>query len=41
MKDDSVYLRHIYDAIVDIERYTDGGKSDFFCGENNSRCRDS
>ena len=30
MKDDSVYLLHIYDAIVDIERYTDGGRKDFF-----------
>lgn len=30
MKDDSVYLRHICDAITDIGRYTTGGEQDFF-----------
>jgi len=30
MKNDSVYLHHICDAIIDIERYTAGGKQAFF-----------
>jgi len=30
MKNDSVYLHHICDAIVDIERYPAGGKQTFF-----------
>ncbi len=30
MRDDLVYLRHIADAIADIEKYTDGGRQDFF-----------
>ena len=29
MKDDSVYLRHIVDAIKDIEAYTKGGREVF------------
>jgi len=30
MKDDRVYLRHIVDAVTDIEKYTSGGEQDFF-----------
>ncbi|NOQ45415.1 MAG: DUF86 domain-containing protein [Desulfobulbaceae bacterium] len=30
MRDDLVYLQHSADAIADIEKYTAGGKQDFF-----------
>ena len=30
MKNDLVYLRHIVDAIKDIEAYTAGGREEFF-----------
>lgn len=30
MRDDLVYLQHIADAIADIEKYTGGGRQDFF-----------
>lgn len=30
MKNDLVYLRHIADAITDIDKYTVGGKSEFY-----------
>lgn len=38
MKDDSVYLRHIRDAIQRIERYTAGGRVEF---ERNSMVQDA
>ena len=30
MRDDLAYLRHIADAIADIEKYTNDGRQDFF-----------
>ena len=30
MKDDLVFLHHIFDAIKDIEKYTDSGKDAFY-----------
>lgn len=30
MKNDMVYLRHIVDAIKNIEAYTEGGREEFF-----------
>ena len=33
MKDDLVYLRHIIDAIMDIDAYTVGGREEFFAAK--------
>ena len=30
MKDDLIFLQHIFDAIKDIENYTDGGEEVFY-----------
>ena len=30
MKDDLIFLSHIFDAVKDIENYTDGGEEDFY-----------
>ncbi len=38
MKDETVFLRHIQDAIAKIEAYTEGGKAVFF---ENSMIQDS